>query len=500
MSEPTLIVPGPFFVFVAAMAVATIAYFLHRWPGLSGLFAAAGCLALGWVSAQQRFVQPADLFVPAPVPLIGGLFGRTLVLDPSFSLLGREWVFTSANLAVIAFIWIVAGLAFLLALPASQGWSFYAFGTTVVAVLSLAVTARHYVDAMSLLWLSSTLAAFVLAGGRPGEANGAFRLLAFTSIAMIPLLILPAYIEPAAVVSGFTMPSMGSGPLPADAVLIASALMVVGFGILMMMVPFHGQLVAMAAYSAPMAAPFMLSVLAPAIYYLFLQLGQTYPPLLEDRFVYDVCRWTGIGAVALGGLSAMGQRRWGALMGYAMLVDWGAGLIALGRGTMAGAQQALLMVVWRALSLLLVGTGLTILVRETDKKDDIERCAGLLARRPLSVLAVVGGLLSLAAFPLTPGAAGRWPLIADLFRAGDWAAWVLVLGGVGVGVGAIAALARCAAGPATEEEKKRGIVVLDAIAALLALLLVAYLFLNPMPWTALAQRFLSGMTLFAEAL
>ncbi len=41
----------------------------------------------------------------------------------------------------------------------------------------------------------------------------------------------------------------------------------------------------------------------------------------------------------LGGLGALGQRRWGALVGHVTLADWGASLIALGLGTRAGAEQ-----------------------------------------------------------------------------------------------------------------------------------------------------------------
>ena len=110
----------------------------------------------------------------------------------------------------------------------------------------------------------------------------------------------------------------------------------------------------------------------------------------------------------------MGQRRWGALAGYATLVAWGAGLIALGQGTMGGAGLFVQMVLWRAGSLLLVGTGWGALFKAADQKDELERCEGLLRRRPLALLALVIGLLSLAGYPLTLGAAGRWPLLSLL--------------------------------------------------------------------------------------
>jgi formate hydrogenlyase subunit 3/multisubunit Na+/H+ antiporter MnhD subunit len=382
-------------------------------------------------------------------------------------------------MTVLTFTMLIAGFAFLLALPASQGWFFYPAGVSVVAVLAMAVMAQQYIYSILFLWLAANLAVFSLSGGRPGETTGALRFLVLTSLATMPLLILPRYLE------------SGAGP---EAMQTATILMTIGFGVLLMMVPFHGQLVAIAAHAAPMVPAFILSIFPPVVFHIFFALGQAYPMLLKDQLIYDVCRWMGVAAAAIGGLAAMGQRRWGYLVGYATLVDWGAGLIALGQGTMRGMEQATQMLIWRAFTLLLVGTGLTIVFKATGKRDDMRYCRGLFRQRPISLLTLVFGLFSLAAFPLSPGAAGRWPLILDLSSSQPRTAWVLILAGGGIGIGTLAGVRACL-GDAEGEDQNRHLEAIVGLGfSLLALWLIGTLFLHPMPWLNMLQRALDAFT------
>lgn len=217
------------------------------------------------------------------------------------------------------------------------------------------------------------------------------------------------------------------------------------------MPPFHGQLVAAVSLAAPMAPAFILSAFPPVLLYIFSWLAYTYPVLLEDGLLFDLCRWLGISAVFIGGLAAPGQRRWGALIGYAVLADWGVGLIALGQGVVKGIPQATQMCIWRSLSLLLAGAGLTILFA-VSKKDDWESSQGLFYRRPLNVLALVLGLLALSGFPLPSSAAafmgGRWSLIARLMETEPQTAWLIILAGLGVTWGTLSGLRACIKRPA----------------------------------------------------
>jgi formate hydrogenlyase subunit 3/multisubunit Na+/H+ antiporter MnhD subunit len=296
-------------------------------------------------------------------------------------------------------------------------------------------------------------------------------------------LVLPRYLE---------------ADVVADGVATASVLGILGFGILLMMPPFHGQLVAAAAYTAPMTSTLVLTSFPPLAFYVFALLGQAYPALFQDNFFFEICRWLGIGAVVLGGIAAVGQRQWGGLVGYAALVDWGAGLIALGQGTSAGLLQATQMLIWRPFSLLLTGSGMSALFQATGKSDDLEHCGGLFYHRPMNVLALVIGLFSLAGFPLTPGAMGRVPLIQSLMASDAQAAWVLILAGAGVMIGTLGGLRTCIDRPRVDLEQavkqSRSGEITGFAFGLLAWWLVGWLFSRSMLWTDILQRVLSEFT------
>jgi formate hydrogenlyase subunit 3/multisubunit Na+/H+ antiporter MnhD subunit len=501
------------------------------------LVSAVGCLTLAWIAARQLSAGQLSLF------------GRALTLERSLVILGRTWALTRSSLAALALIYAMAGLTFLLALPAAQGWSFYPFGVSVLGVLSLAITAQQYVYAILFIWLAANLAVFVLAGGRPGETTAALRFLVLTSVAMMPLLILPRYLEPDP--AGYVVAlRMDDAPLPDNAVQIATMLMVGGMMVLLMMVPFHGQIVSTGTHSAPMALPLLLSTMPVVVLHTLFQLWQAQPALSQDPLFFQVCRSMGTAAALIGGLAAIGQRRWGTLAGYATLVDWGAGLIALGQGTMGAADLAVRMAIWRGWSLLLVGAGENALFKAAGRRDSVECWPGLFRRRPLSLSTLLVGLLALAGYPLTPGAAGRWPLLTllvtgpsglstdlsdgltrltGMISAQPAAVVALLVGGVGVSVGTVASVCACLGVPqsnapmdgsqtkmrATESSQEPSPpdniqenngsdrikatrreafdAVVSAGFSLLALWLVGSFFLSPQPWLKLGQELLGNV-------
>jgi len=420
--------PGPLFFLLAAALIAIICYLLQRWSLFAGLLAGAGCLLLGWLSLQlaQQQALPRELL---------SLFGHVWAYDEPFVLFGREWALDATNAAVLSFMFLASGLSFLAALPASQGSAYYPFSMSVIAALVFSVTAEQYIYSILFLWLAVVLAVFVLAGGRPRATTGALRFLALASLGVMLLLTVAGY-----------LPDIELGVLPTDSYPPVRILVILGFGVLLMLAPFHGQLVGIPAHTAPMVPVFMLSTFPPVVLYVLFTLGNASPALFEDQLLFTVYRTLGTATVAIGGIAAIGQRRWSYLVGYATLVDWGVSLIALGQGTAQGMAWAVQMLIWRAFSLLLVGTGLTVLLRAT-RNDDLGAFRGMLRRRLPAVLALTAGLLSLAGFPLTPGFMGRWPVIDELLRGQAVTAWVVILSGASVTVGTLIGIKSCLGPP-----------------------------------------------------
>lgn len=525
-----LVVPGPLFFCVALLLLGALAYALNRWTLLAGGIAAGGCLLLAWVALRRLGGETLAL----PLQRMD-LLGQGVRLSSSFELLGRTWALTGSSLAGLGLMLALSGLVFLLALPTPHGWAFYPFGLIVLSVLAMALTAQQFVYALLLIWLAGCLSVFVLAGGRPGNTTAALRTLVFVSFGVMLLLLLPRYLLADA--AGYAgVPAAPDALMPDQAGQMATLLMTAGLAILMMMVPFHGQLVAMGAHAAPMALPFTLTVLPVVVLHTFFRLWEAHPELLTGEFVFDVCRWTGIAAMALGGLGALGQRHWGALVGYVTLVDWGAGLLALGLGTNAGAERVVQMLVWRAFSLLVVGVGWGALFHAAGERDEWVQCVGPMRRHPLGVLALVLGLFSLAGFPVSPGGLGRWPLLDQAVLGqppGDWpnTTLVLVWAGAAASLGIVFALGanlgktndkgrttkddgaeggedgqeravqEAAQGEQEGEGRKerrarrrqRWQALPGTVASLMALWLIGGLFLHPGPWIELARRLVGGL-------
>ncbi len=465
MNGEGLELAGPLFFFLAAALTAVTCYIVQRWNLAAGLAAAASCLFLGWLSLRLADGQSLSLF------------GRIGVYDGPFTLLGREWALTASNSALLSFMLFACGISFLAALPAPQGPAYYPFGMGVIAMLVLSATAEQYTLSILFLWLAAILAVFILASGRPRATTGAMRFLALASVGVMLLLTVAGY-------TADTRP---------DVLHTARILTMLGFGILFYLAPFHGQLVGMGAHSAPMVPAFMLATFPPVLFYILLSLGRARPELLEDQLLFSIYRLLGAATVAVGGIGAAGQRRWGYLVGYAALADWGTGMIALGQGTPQGMGWAAQMLVWRAFSMLLVGTGLTIVMRTT-KVDDLTACSGLLHRRLPAILALTGGLLSLAGFPLTPGFMGRWPLINGLFRGQPITAWVVILSGASVTVGTLVGLKSCLGPPPERARGERSAALVGMVAATLVLWLVGAFVLQPLPWIELTERMLGTLS------
>lgn len=456
---------APLFLFLAVALTAVACYIVQRWTMLAGLLAGASCLALGWLSLQLADVQSLSLL------------GRITVHDGPFVLLGREWALTDSNSAVLSFMFFACGASFVAALLAPQGPAYYPFGMGVIAMLVLAATAEQYTLSVLFLWVAVVLAVFILASGRPRATTGAVRFVALASMGVMLLLTVAGYVTDAR----------------PGALQTARILTVLGFGMLLYLAPFHGQLVGVGAHTAPMVPAFMLSTFPPVTFYVLLSLGRAQPALFEDQLLFSIYRFLGTATAAVGGIGAVGQRRWGYLVGYAALADWGTGMIALGQGTTQGITWATQMLVWRTLSLLLVGTGLTIVMRIT-KVDDFGACSGVLHRHLPGVLALSVGLLSLAGYPLTPGFVGRWPLVSALFRGQSITAWVVVLSGASVTLGTLVGLKSCL-GPSPEGLRRDGLATLvGMVAATLALLLVGALVLQPLPWVELTERMLGTLS------
>jgi formate hydrogenlyase subunit 3/multisubunit Na+/H+ antiporter MnhD subunit len=407
MSAPILFMAFP------AMA-APIVYLIRRVRGPATTLAVLATALLGFLALFLPLDQPASW-----------LAGVTI--DSTWTVLGRVFEIEPGDRLALAFIFWQAGLLFLVSGIGETNDLFLPAALANLGLVAAALFVRPFLFAALFLQLGATLAVFMLAGGAfpagtngPLATRGAFRYLVYTTLG-VPFILL----------TGWLLDASAANPGDTTYIEQATLMLMVGFAVLTAVVPFHSWVPAIAEHASPFAAAYVFTVMRLAVLFLMVSFLNAYPWLGQNPTVYRALTLAGGGLVLAGGLLAFGQRNFGRVMGYAMLVDFGATLLAVGLGTRAGVEVALATVALRGMALPLWALGLDQM-RQSVGSDQFDALAGFARRYPLPATAVVAGLLSLVGFPLTAGFTGRWALLHLLAQIHPSAAILLLLATVSV--------------------------------------------------------------------
>jgi len=406
--------PVPVLFMFLPLALAPVIYFLQ----------ARRNIALGLATATPLLLLILILGLPLDQPL--ALFGG-VQLESTFTLLGRVFAIDAVNRLALAFVFSQATVLCAATYLAPSGRFYLPAGTAVLGLLAAALFVRPFLFAALFLQMATALSVFMLADEGHPTLRGAFRHLVFATMGM-----------PFILVTGWVLENTGNA---SDFIPRATVLLGIGFAVLMAVAPFHSWVPEVAENSAPLAAAFVFTVHRYVIVFLYLNFLNTYDWLrLNEDFAYALTL-AGGGMALLGALLVFSQRNFGRSMGYAMLIDIGALLLALGLNTAAGVEAALSTLAMRGLALPLWAVGLAHL-RQASGSDDFDAVQGVARQYPMASVAVVTGLLSLVGFPLTAGFPARWALLSLLAEIHPTGAIFLLVGMVSVAFVCARGLAR----------------------------------------------------------
>lgn len=405
--------PAPLLFMLIPVGAAALVWLLRRWPTLTvtvavGVGAALAVLAIG---------------VPVDAPTGFSLRG-------TWTLLGRNFVLEPADRLGLAFVLAQAALLFGVSrLTSTNAW-FLPIGLIILSLLAAALMIRPFVFSALFMELASALAAFLLVDQTHPATRGAVRFLAFMTVGMACILI-----------TGWVLEALTASPDDAALTRLATVMLAVGFAAWLGVAPFHSWLPVVADDSPPLSTAFVFTVMRLPAAVLLLRFLSGYEWLNQNPVVYRSLTLAGGGLVLLGALFVFSQRRLGRVLGYAMLVDVGAFLLALGLNSTAGLAAALVVLVLRGLALTLWAPGMEQLRRAGPPAADLNQMRGLARRYPFATAAVFMGLLSLVGFPLTAGFPARWALLSLLAQIHPTSAVFLLLGMMSVGLVLARALA-----------------------------------------------------------
>ncbi|MDW8068166.1 MAG: proton-conducting transporter membrane subunit [Anaerolineae bacterium] len=382
---------------VSLLAVIPV-YLLRRWRGVALLLAAIVSAVLGLgvllLPLDQTFVVGTSEFT------LGGsatFFGRSIILGPL------------AQTGML-FLFLSSAAFFLLAWPLGAGELYAPVGLGGLGLLSAALVFRPLVYAALILELAAVLFVLLLRGGVGGA-----RYLTFFVLAV-----------PGPLVAHWLLDMYALTPDQTEWLTTASVLIGLSFALMLGLVPFHPWLPALARSESPLAVALIFTAVGGTVWFLLLDYLATYPWLSQSPHWSSALTVLGVGTAVAGGLLGTTRRGWGTLLGYAVMVDTGMLILALGKGGATGLELERAMMLTRTWGVLTMAAGLAAMGVNGASEQK---------RSPWGVVAAAVGLLSLAGFPPTVGFASRWGLYRLLFLERPMTVLALLLASVGPVVG-----------------------------------------------------------------
>jgi formate hydrogenlyase subunit 3/multisubunit Na+/H+ antiporter MnhD subunit len=375
------------FLLGASAVLAILVLPLRGRPRLSAVLVSVASAQLG------AFALLASLDEPFRV------LGMSFRLDSSFTLLGRSLILDSANRSQIGFLYLSG--AFLLGASwiTPSGRRLPSLGLLVVTAVAASLMIRPFLFSSIFLEIAAMGCVLLLVTPPHMASRGAARLLMLYTLAV-----------PALLLSGWMVESLGvTTETPASARSV-SLLLALGFGILMIVPPFHFWLPTTAERAGSYPLAFVVIVLQSAGLFFLLRFIDTYTWFREEAQLFEALRWIGAGMAMFGSLAALVQTSLSRAAFYGILGDFAIALIALSQGRTEGYQLALALSGGRVVSVALWSLGLDLL-REQAGGDSFGSLSGVGRKMRWVSWSVSAGLLSMVGFPLLAGFPTRWGIL-----------------------------------------------------------------------------------------
>ena len=358
------------------------------------------------------------LFVP--LDEAGIFLGGSIKFAREWIILGRMFSLSDSVRPMIGFLYLASAFFLFAAWVVRANRCFPSVGLLILAAVAASLMVDPFVFAAAFIELAAMGAVFILVTQQHPKSTGASRMLTLYTFAMFSILFTGSILEVAGITS-------------ATPVLALRVTFMLGFGfaILMTVPPFHLWMPKSADESDPYVLVFILVILQSAGFFFLLRFLDSYIWLREQALIYDGIRITGIVTTILAVIFSASQRNIRKLMVYALLIDLGVMLIAIGSGTEDGFRLALSLSVVRVIALGVLALGLSFLSNAVPKADFMR---GVGNKMPVAAAAFLVGLLSIAGTPLTAGFPGRWSLLTVVLYSDRLAAGTVIFSMIGLGV------------------------------------------------------------------
>jgi NADH:ubiquinone oxidoreductase subunit 2 (subunit N) len=297
---------------------------------------------------------------------------------------------------------------------------FFPIGLIFTSLLVGALSSEIFIFAAPLILAAVIISIPLLSPPETSPGRGVIRYLVFQTLAL-PCILLAGYI-----LTGFE-----TGPSDSSQALLSAVLLGAGFAFLLGIFPFNTWLPQLMEDAPVYVTGFILIVLPMSVFWLMVHFIDTYVWIRTNQNIYMVLRVAGVVMVLVGGVWACFQSNLRRLLAYAIMLDTGYMLLALGTGTLAGLQVLSASLITRVINIGLASLTLALIMKD-HPEPELSKLQGIFLKAPFATSGYLIALLSMAGLPLLANYPTRLVLFGELGTVDILAGGLSVFGGIGL--------------------------------------------------------------------
>ncbi len=392
-------------------------------------------------SGTTLFLSLFAMIVPIDTAMLIGPF--SFKLGGTLNVLGRSFVLSATDGPMLVILFGLTTMWFFGAESLGLSRRLIPLGMAILALLVASIAVQPFLYAALLIEIAALLVIPMLQPLNQAPGRGVTRFVIYQTLAM-PFILF----------SGWLLAGLETSPGDVALTAQATAMLTLGFAFLLAVFPLYTW-IPMLFEEAPAYLVGFLLWLLPQITALFLMsFLDRYTFLRASADLLNALQIAGLLMVLTGGVWAAFQRHLGRLMGYAVIIETGFMLAALGLGTSNGIQTIFLQIIPRGMGFAVWALSLSVIESQVSPPT-FTNVQGAARAVPFATGGLILASLSTIGFPLLAGFPTRLALIEGLADVSVAQALLLMLGLLGLLVGTIRTMAVVVMAPADTAWEQR---------------------------------------------